>query len=56
MSIKEHLPVAIGIKFIKKANMWVFFKSFNYKGVTDTHEFFGTHEEAQLRLNKEQNG
>ena len=56
MATKEHLPVAVGIKFVRKANMWVFFKSFNVKKVSDVHEFFMTEDEAKARLLKEESG
>jgi hypothetical protein len=56
MTQKEHFPVATGIKFIRKANMWLFYKTFNAEHVPDIHEFFATEEEAKARLAKEQNG
>jgi hypothetical protein len=56
MNQKVATAVAVGIKYVRKANMWVFYKCFNNERATDVREWFGTEEEAKARLEKEQNG
>lgn len=56
MSTKSHTPVAVGIKYVKKARMWNFHVSFNAHDAPDINEYFITYEEAFTRLEKEQNG
>jgi hypothetical protein len=46
----SNLSVSIGIKFVKKASIYVVFKCFNKKGVNDIREYFNTKEEAENRL------
>ena len=55
MPQKVFTPVSMGIKFVRKANMWLFYISYNEEHAPDVHEFFATKEEAQTRLEKEQN-
>lgn len=56
MDRKIHVPIAMGIKFVRKANMWIFYKAYNSKKVPDIHEYLATEEEAKARLAKEENG
>ena len=39
-------PVAVVIKFVKKANMWLYARHFNQANTVDRMKWFNTKEEA----------
>lgn len=41
-----------GIKYVKKAGMWLFYQCFNDKNKKDINEWFDTEEEARKRYEK----
>lgn len=40
------IPVAMGVKFVKKAGSWLFYKNYGQENVTDVMKWFSTETEA----------
>jgi hypothetical protein len=47
---KGTIPLRRGIKFVKKANSWLYFENFNTTNIADHQEWFDTEEQAKARL------
>ena len=45
--------ISMGIKYVRKENMWIFYVGRNIKGQPDVNEYFSTKAEAEARLKKE---
>lgn len=43
----------IGITFVKKANMWLFYIAYNIENNQNVSEWFATKEQAEARLKQE---
>jgi hypothetical protein len=55
MSKEQHSVKSMGITFVRKANMWQFYKNYNAENTRDEQVFFATEAEAKARLEQEQN-
>ncbi len=48
---KDHIntPLKRGVRYSRKANMWLYFETFNQVNVADKNEWFNSETEAQAR-------
>ncbi len=44
-------PLKKGVKFVKKANCWVYYEIFNKENVPDKMEWFNNENDAMKRFN-----
>ncbi len=48
-----HPMISEGVTFIRRANLWVYYRCYNFKDAPDVKEYFSTEEQARQKLEAE---